>query len=342
MDEKSKILLAEIKTGLKHSNVIRFDVSAYGEQEEITRRTAQRRLKKVRTYTDLYFRRKGEFTYISEHSAFDWQAILHDDAKYIGLFFEKNDTENDTKNDISGHTNGKYGGAVQLGAIKTPDIAVAIYIFIYIDPSVDPRSIKDLDIINGASFCRFVVSDNEVHPDITFETPQNGFSELSAMVAYVCKLNPLFMLDEENKLVEKLFRGGVTADQVYRRYARDQHLRPNFWYSGYWKGKKNAWPTIKDLLQTWEKSADYTPAPYDHYPPFAKIIETFKEVMTKYRRDNAKEACAVLAEHGYDEILKHIEGGYMYLTRIPAKKMEILIAKALKEMREGAVYDNEL
>ena len=294
MNNRTKLMLNEIKTGLGYSAVVMIDLQAFAEKHDVTKRSAFRDLRDIKSYTDLHIRMKKGKHYFSVDSM-DLNAILSGDGRFVPLpeFTEA----------LNGSANADEG-------------SFGNYISIYLERG---------DMQPGMDFF-------ESEEQIERIEPSGTFGELSSMVASVCGLDPMLLLEDDEYKIEKLFKTGATADQVYRRYSRN--TKPNFWYSNYWKGRdKHAWPTIVDVLQTWKHAQSYVPKKSDSWPPFKDIYATMCVIMSRRGHRQTGETMEELAEFGYDEIVNQVEGGCYYLTTLPEKQMRIEIATAVREIK---------
>ncbi|RKZ08815.1 hypothetical protein DRQ25_08105 [Candidatus Fermentibacteria bacterium] len=198
-----------------------------------------------------------------------------------------------------------------------PDVPVGKCLSIYLERG---------DMLPGMTFF-------DVEEKVERIEPSGTFGELSSMVATVCKINPLLLLEDDEYKIEKLFKIGASADAVYRHYARS--TKPNFWYNGHWKGKKNAWPTIVDILRTWDQSATHVLRPCDSWPGFEEIYKTIGIAMNRRGRRYSKEALAELSEFGYDEIVRNIEGGYVHAAGMTERELRIKIAQQIRLIKDA-------
>jgi len=297
MNENAKLLYHEVKRGLEKSEVVKVNVELYAQYLGVSLRSAQRYLAELK-----------------DVDAFEMCRRKRDGARY----FKK----------IGSPPLSQLLSLVDLeesGRIDQPDALVAFVAisdslflsYLYIDKS---KRVREEAVANRDNGDRSSANGN-------------NSADVSIWFCHVCKLSALLLLDTDEAKIAKLFRAGVEAPAVLKRYSPER--RPNYWYSGYWKGRdKNARPTIVDIMQTWEMSAGYVYKPHHAWPGVAEIQMTIKAIMVDSGPRKPKTALEEMSKYGYDKIIEKIPGGYIHMTRMSIEKMNIEIAKAVRGIRE--------
>lgn len=300
-------LCDNLAAALKLGPMVRLEVHEFAEREGINIRTAQRYVKAVSECDDFKFiKRYGSSRYFGRNDA-DWRELLGVEHEFVQAKVFQNGTS----------------------VVSVVCVVPILYLYIY-KGKEDPKISDDTNDTDDK------LNDNGVGPSlIVVEDSSDGaYQELVSMACHVCKRSALMLLEDDEAILMKMFRGGVNADLVYQRYSRS--TVPNYWYHGYWKGKNNAWPTFKDLIVTWEKSAEYSPQKHDSWPTVKEICETMEAIMLECGNKKPETAMRKYAEYGYDEIMRRIPGGYVQMCRVSEIKMRIAIAIAIREIKGDA------
>jgi hypothetical protein len=322
-------LVKAIQVGLRFGPLVRVDLAEYADASGLTLRSVQRYAKSLpHTEGFVIENKRGNLRYFRSIEAQPKKILMEQAHQFCSV-------------------------AYILDHLQTRPIVVSVvlsllsYIYIYTkeDLFIDIPSTLDnhLFLDNDLSFLYSQLETTKTTHETTPTTQRevNGhtydvggaYEQLKSMVCHVCKLSPLLVLEDDEAKVMKMFRAGITADLVFKRYSRSQ--TPNFWYNGYWKGKKNAWPSIVDIMSTWEHSADYLPSAHDSWPGVLDIQEQIIEVMQNNpSRYKQQDAIAQLAEIGYDKIVDKIEGGYPQMMRMPLDTLRVKIAVAVRDIRK--------
>ena len=292
---------------LKLGPMVRLDVQEFAKSEGLHIRTAQRYVKAISECPDIKFiKRYQNLRYFGRLDA-EWRVLFGVAHEFVPANTFQNGT----------------------GVVSVVSVVPILYIYIY-------KVKEDLKISDDTNDTSDKRNDNGYGPSLVVEADatDGAYQELVSMACHVCKRSALMLLDDDEELLMKMFRGGVNANLVYQRYSRN--TVPNYWYHGHWKGKNNAWPTIKDLLVTWEKSAIYSPQKHDSWPPVKEICLKMEEIMVACGTKKPETAMKQYAEFGYDEIMRQIPGGYVQMCRVSETKMRIAIAIAVREIKQDA------
>lgn len=305
MHEDSKRLYKQIEAGLKESPLVRVDVQAYADHHGVSVRTAQRHVAALdgQPIYETHRRVRDGNRYFMRPGAGPFASFFVDD-KWRPL--ESNDTN---------------------------DMNDTLYIYILITSKQGIHDNTQLpDNLNSNGVSSTTPETTGPATTIWYAETDGDFQALANAVCDVCRLSPILLLDEDEKLIAKLFKEGVRPEDLRARYSIRE--RPNFWWNKYWKGAQaNARPTIKDLLGTWLESGDFRMKKHYSWPPNRDIQQTFISLLATYGRYKSSEAIAKLEEFGYDEILAKIPGGYYALLLMGEEKLRIAINVAISDIK---------
>ncbi len=316
MNEHAKKLHKDVIKGLELSSIVKVSVPAYAAALCVSLRSAQRYIQMLEKrnsalpdveYTMVRRAHDKARYFLKPGAASLGQLLLADDWQMM-----PNDT-NDTNDNLS-------------------------YIYIY---TKNKYKNKSLSLTTPRTTTTTPNGTNGVETStIWYEETAGDFQELANSVCMVCRMNPMLLLPEDEAKIMQLFKAGVNPSRVEKRYGFMS--KPNYWYNMHWKGIKNAWPTLVDLMQTWEQSGGYVYRKHHSWPPVKDIQDSMIAIMQKYGRKQQKIVMDKFAEFGYDEIVNRVPGGYYQMTMVNMVVLRIRIAEAVREIKKEGQRVKEL
>lgn len=313
MNEKEQYLKQEIISALEITPLVAYNLTDYAEFENVSVRTVQRLFKAIAN--------EPEFDYVSRRDGF-------------GYFVKKGHNFRELtskKYTLIRASEVPHNGSVSFVSFVSPLLLLDRSLSKELEDkkrTSDTRDTRDIDDMpkdipiasNG---------DSHVEPGTYFG---GDFAELRSMVLVVCKKDPMLVLDDDEKLIERLFKAGVTSNEIFRNYHRSK--TPNYWFSSHWKGKKFAPPTLKDIFDTIVEARQYRPQPWHSWPNYRVICKEIQEVMIEVGRKKERTAMEKYKELGYDEIIRRIPGGYINMANnMSTTLLNIKIAEAIRDIK---------
>jgi len=304
MNEHAKKLHHQIIAALEGSPLAKVELQDYADSLGVSLRSAQRYIKELQNRDEYEIHRRA-----------------HDGARYfkradappIGRILE----------DATWLTNDDPGSFV---------VCVACDSLLLLDLSYSSKNKSKKEALSSATGQTTATTNGDAPVTIWYEETSGDFQALANSVCTVCRLNAMLLLPEDEKKIMQLFKANVEPLTIEKRYGR--MYKPNYWYNMHWKGITDAYPTLIDIMKTWEMSGGYVYRKYHNWPPVAQIQDSMIAIMKEYGRKQPKLAMDKYTEFGYDEIVKRIPGGYYQMTMMQVETLRIKIAMAVRDIKK--------
>lgn len=319
LSKKAELLKNSVSSLLVTYPVVGIDMKQMEMSQGYQRRSAQRTVKELsRCKKFAYLERVGGVQLLARN---DFDPIL-ETVKMAGssgfINFYENRGKNG-KNDVSVVSVALYTNNIDLKDTKEP--------YKY-DPKEGDRNDKSDKNDNNA----VAVATDPDDPWAIATQDKNEFDELFAMVCSCCNKLPMLVLNDGDHMIERLFKVGVTADEVYRYY--HSQSRPNYW-AFHWKGMKGAAPSFKDILDTLGDARNWKPSYTQTLPGLMEIYKQFEKFQTATPlRGNETSPLIQLKEMGFGPLFDEIGMGWYDLCRNYTNKNRQLIKDAYWKLRE--------